>query len=68
MNFIWRPPKLSESTPIILNTKLTHLGSEAPTYNIYYSLRNLSKKNNEEPCQKHIIYLWGHITIIKIEL
>ena len=27
--FIWRPPSLSELTPMIFNTGLTHLGSEA---------------------------------------
>ena len=27
--FIWRPPSLSESTPMISNIGLTHLGSEA---------------------------------------
>ena len=26
---IWRPPSLSKLTPIIFNTGLTHLGSEA---------------------------------------
>ena len=29
---IWRPPKLSEITPIILNMGLTHLGSEASIF------------------------------------
>ena len=27
--FIWRPPSLSELTPMIFNTGLTHLGLEA---------------------------------------
>ena len=29
---IWRPPSLSELTPMIFNTGLTHLGSEASIY------------------------------------
>ena len=33
----WMPPSLSELTPIIYNTELTHLGSEA-----YYSYALLS--------------------------
>ena len=28
----WKPPNLSELTPIIFNTGLTHLGSEAFKY------------------------------------
>ena len=28
----WRPPSLSELTPMIFNTGLTHLGSEASKY------------------------------------
>ena len=28
----WRPPSLSELTPIVFNTGLTHLGSEASIY------------------------------------
>ena len=28
----WRPPRLSELTPMIFNTGLTHLGSEASIY------------------------------------
>ena len=31
--FIWRPPSLSELTPIILNIELTYLGKEASIYN-----------------------------------
>ena len=27
--YIWRPPSLSELTPMIFNTGLTHLGSES---------------------------------------
>ena len=30
--YIWRPPSLSELTPMIFNTGLTHLGSEASNY------------------------------------
>ena len=29
ISIIWRPPSLSELTPTIINTELTHLGSEA---------------------------------------
>ena len=29
---IWRPPSLSELTPMVYNTGLTHLGSEASIY------------------------------------
>ena len=32
-NIIWRPPELSELTPMIFDMKLTHLGSEASIYN-----------------------------------
>ena len=28
----WRPPSLSELTPVIPNMKLTHLGTEASNY------------------------------------
>ena len=28
----WRPPRLSELTPIIFNIELAHLGSEASNY------------------------------------
>ena len=30
---IWMPPSLSELTPMVFNTGLTHLGSEASIYN-----------------------------------
>ena len=30
----WRPPGLSELTPITINTELTHLGSEASKYSL----------------------------------
>ena len=29
----WRPPSLSELTPIIFNMELTHLGTEASKWN-----------------------------------
>ena len=29
---IWRPPSISELTPMIFNTVLTHLGSKAAIY------------------------------------
>ena len=29
LSYTWRPPNLSELTPIIFNTELTHLGSES---------------------------------------
>ena len=32
--YIWKPPSLSELTPMIFNTDLTHLGSEAFIYGI----------------------------------
>ena len=33
-NYIWRPPSLSELTPMIFDMGLTHLGSEASIYHI----------------------------------
>ena len=38
----WRPPRLSELTPMISNTGLTHLGSEASNY-IYENLAKNAK-------------------------
>ena len=32
INHIWRPPRLSELTPMIFNLGLTHLGLEDSTY------------------------------------
>ena len=34
MSFIWKLPSLSELTPMIFNTGLTHLGSQTSNYNI----------------------------------
>ena len=40
-NYNWRPPNLSELTPIIFNMELTHFGLEASNYfgpnSIYYN-------------------------------
>ena len=36
---MWRPPSLSELTPMILNMGLTHLGSEASMLQISCMLR-----------------------------
>ena len=39
--FIWRPSILSELTPMIFNTELTHLGLEASVYlRVFYHLFN----------------------------
>ena len=35
----WRSPNLNELTPIIFNTGLTHLGSEASKYSIVFFYR-----------------------------
>ena len=35
---IWRPPRLSELTPILFHMELTHLGSEASIYSLKISL------------------------------
>ena len=32
----WRPPSLSELTPIIFNRELTHIGSKTSKYLIFY--------------------------------
>ena len=32
---LWRPPSLSELTPMIFDMGLTHLGSEASKYQTY---------------------------------
>ena len=35
VSYIWRPPSLSESTPVVFNTGLTHLDFEASNLFIY---------------------------------
>ena len=40
-NCIWRPPSLSKLTPVVFNTGLTHLGSDASKYII-----NVSQNEN----------------------
>ena len=39
--YIWRPPSPSESTPMLFNTELTHLGPEASIYIILNKKLNL---------------------------
>ena len=34
--YSWRPPSLSELTPIIFNTRLTHLSSKVSSYCVIY--------------------------------
>ena len=34
--YIWRPPSLSELTPMLFNTGLTNLGLEASIYSIIF--------------------------------
>ena len=42
-NTFWMPPSLRELTPIIFNTELTHLGSEASIYNLSIQIMNKEK-------------------------
>ena len=42
---IWRPPSLSELTPMIFNIGLIHLGLEASIKYILFQLKKLSKTN-----------------------
>ena len=43
-HYKWSPPSLSELTPIIFNTELTHLGSDASNYiPLYNHLSSISK-------------------------
>ena len=41
INYNWRPPSLSELTPMVFNTGLTHLGSEASKYTCMYEFPNM---------------------------
>ena len=52
--FIWRPPSLSEITPMDFNTWLTHLGSEA---SIYKENKKLTKKIHHLLFNTSIFYL-----------
>ena len=36
--FKWRPPSLSELTPIMFNMEISYLGSEASKYHIVISI------------------------------
>ena len=36
---IWRPPSLRELTPMIFNTGLTHLDSEASIYSLNFKIK-----------------------------
>ena len=36
----WRPPSLSDLIPMVFNTGLTHLGSEASNYTAKFSKKN----------------------------
>ena len=41
---MWKPPSLSELTPMIFNKGVTHLGSEASIYmNNFYFIKNMGK-------------------------
>ena len=43
---IWRPPSLSELTPMIFNTGLTHLGSEASKCFMLIFQQQYNESNN----------------------
>ena len=49
--YIWRPPSLSELTPMIFNMVLTHLGLETFIY-------NLTTQHNETNSPKNIFSLF----------
>ena len=57
------PPSLSELTPMIFNTELTHLGSEASIYLIQSTRNPLDRQKRAHVKKGHIIRFISQVTM-----